>query len=265
MGTAAGMLDLARQQVGYVEGPRNNQTKYGAWSGYNFQPWCGSFVNWCLHFSGTGGEPSVVWTPGGAQSYQRLGRAIPRNGEVRPGDVVFFDWGGSLLASNVDHVGIVEAPLPDGRIQTIEGNTSPSDFGSQSNGGGCYRRIRSRGTIAMFGRPLYAPDPASPWTPPPANVDWAALRRFVAAALRNDLRAVGTVKLGSRGKAVETVQKALNHVSGAALQADGSFGPQTHAAVVAFQKFFRLAGDGVVGPQTKAMLDLCLAKIAAGQ
>jgi hypothetical protein len=264
MGTAKQALDLARLQIGYIEGPRNNETKYGAWSGYNFQPWCGSWTNWILHFSGTTGEPSSVWTPGGAQSYQKLGRWIQRgSADVRPGDLVFFDWGGSTLASKVDHIGIVEAPLPDGRIQTIEGNTSPSDAGSQGNGGGCWRRIRPRGVIAGFGRPNYTPDNSPPWNPS-SNVDWVKLRKFVAAALHNEIAGIVTVKPGMKNGQVAVVQKALNLVTGAALAEDGDFGPSTRAAVVSFQKFFKLSPDGVVGPKTKSMLQVCLAKIRDG-
>jgi hypothetical protein len=265
MGTAQQALDLARQHIGYVEGPRNNETKFGAWSGYNFQPWCGSFVNWIFHNTGTGGEPSVVWTPGGAASYKSKGRLISRNsGDVRPGDVIFFDWGGSQNTGATDHVGLVEAVLPDGRIQTIEGNTSPTDAGSQSNGGGVYRRIRPRGVVVGFGRPNYAADNNNPYNPS-SNVDWGKLRKFIAAALQNELKAVGTLQKGSRGPQVVALQKALNLISGAALVEDGDFGNSTHAAVVAFQKFFKLASDGVVGPQTKTMLLLCLENIKNGK
>jgi hypothetical protein len=261
MGTAAQALDLARQQIGYIEGPRDNETKFGAWSGYNFQPWCGSFVNWIFNFTGTGAEPSVVWTPGGAQAYQKLGRWIPRNSpDVRPGDVVFFDWGGSQLTGAVDHVALVEAPLSDGRIQTIEGNTSPGEGGSQSNGGGCWRRIRPRGVIAGFGRPNYSPDNNSPYNPD-SNVDWAKLRRFIAAGLVNEITPIGTLQQGSTGTQVASLQKALNLIAGTSLTTDGAFGPATKGAVISFQKFFRLGADGVVGPITKNMLLVCLAKI----
>lgn len=264
MGTAAQAIELARQQIGYIEGPRDNETKYGAWSGYNFQPWCGSWTNWILHFSGTTGEPSSVWTPGGAQSYQKLGRWISRNSpDVRPGDIVYFDWGGSQQTSRIDHVALVEAPLPDGRIQTIEGNTSPTDAGSQGNGGGCWRRIRSRGVIVGFGRPNYSADNLSPWNPS-TNVDWPKLRKFIAAGLHKEVGGISLLRQGSKGPQVTTLQNALNLVTGTALSPDGDFGPSTRAAVVSFQKFFRLNSDGVVGPQTKAMLQVCLAKIRDG-
>jgi hypothetical protein len=39
----------------------------------------------------------------------------------QPGDIVIFNWNGSGVP---DHTGIVERVDPDGRIHTIEGNSS---------------------------------------------------------------------------------------------------------------------------------------------
>lgn len=54
---------------------------------------------------------------------------------------------------------------------------------------------------------------------------------------------------GSRGTPVVSLQHLLNH-HGAGLEADGSFGPQTLAAVEAFQRARGLGVDGKVGQQT---------------
>ena len=58
----------------------------------------------------------------------------------------------------------------------------------------------------------------------------------------------GLLQLNDRGPAVAVVQRALG------VPTDGLFGPQTLAAVRAFQKRAGLTVDGIVGPQTRAAL-----------
>ncbi|HEV7778205.1 MAG TPA: peptidoglycan-binding domain-containing protein [Luteibacter sp.] len=60
---------------------------------------------------------------------------------------------------------------------------------------------------------------------------------------------------GARGDTVRTLQGELGQLgytaaNGRALQADGSFGPGTHAAVEAFQRDHHLSADGIVGAKT---------------
>jgi N-acetylmuramoyl-L-alanine amidase len=57
-----------------------------------------------------------------------------------------------------------------------------------------------------------------------------------------------TLKLGSRGSDVKTLQHALS------LAEDGIFGPVTEETVKAFQKEHGLSIDGIVGPNTWAAL-----------
>ena len=78
--------------------------------------------------------------------------------EAEPGDVVIFDWDDSTAAT--DHVGIVEANLGGGVLQTIEGNTSSGAYGSQSAGNGVWRRQRSYG-IAYVIRPAWVENGSS--------------------------------------------------------------------------------------------------------
>jgi hypothetical protein len=42
----------ARTQRGYREGPRKDQTKFGAWYGWNEVPWCAIFVSWVFFQEG---------------------------------------------------------------------------------------------------------------------------------------------------------------------------------------------------------------------
>ena len=64
-----------------------------------------------------------------------------------------------------------------------------------------------------------------------------------------------TIKSGSRGARVRTLQNALialNYLSGSA---DGSYGKKTKAAVVAFQQANSLTADGAAGKKTLAALE----------
>jgi peptidoglycan hydrolase-like protein with peptidoglycan-binding domain len=59
-----------------------------------------------------------------------------------------------------------------------------------------------------------------------------------------------TLSLGASGPAVSELQRALTQAGSSTGGVDGSFGPATRAAVVAFQRARGLSADGVVGPQT---------------
>lgn len=59
-----------------------------------------------------------------------------------------------------------------------------------------------------------------------------------------------TLRIGSRGSAVTTLQSELSRRGYWLGRVDGSFGPLTQQAVWALQKVNRIARDGVVGPVT---------------
>ena len=260
MATADDVLNQARSHIGYTEGP-NNATVFGDRTGYPNQAWCGSFVNVCMIDGGQHGEPSVIYTPSGAAAYRRLGgnRWVERNAPVQPGDIVFYDWGGSTNVGATDHVGLVEAVLPGGQLQTIEGNTSPGAGGSQSNGDGVYRRVRNRNNVVGFGRPAY-----SGQTTPPVNPQEAkAFRQYVAAVLKRDIGMVGLLRPGMSGGNVQILQKAVNLAGGKSLTQDGQYGPATTQAVKDLQRVMKLETDGITGPKTVAALQFLLAQIEA--
>jgi hypothetical protein len=78
-------------------------------------------------------------------------------------DHVTYDFGEGS-GGPYDHVGQVEKVLRLGPvliIRTIEGNTSPSNAGSQSNGGGIYRKTRTvkASSVAFFRVPGECPHP----------------------------------------------------------------------------------------------------------
>jgi hypothetical protein len=67
--------------------------------------------------------------------------------------------------------------------------------------------------------------------------------------------AVATLRLGSRGADVRSLQRSLARLSFLPSSGvDGAFGAQTWHAVVAFQGWNHLQRDGVVGPRTRTAL-----------
>jgi hypothetical protein len=142
MGQRKEFIEIAKAEVGTIEGPKENETKYGAFTKANFQPWCGSFVNWCANQVGLK-IPNCVYTPGGATAFikkdqwEKAEEAIPL-----PGDIVFFDFPSDGV-DRISHVGIVVKDNGDGTVTCIEGNTAPDKKGDQRNGGQVCLKVRA--------------------------------------------------------------------------------------------------------------------------
>jgi peptidoglycan hydrolase-like protein with peptidoglycan-binding domain len=62
------------------------------------------------------------------------------------------------------------------------------------------------------------------------------------------------LKHGSSGDEVRTLQQKLKQL-GFPVEADGKFGPKTHAAVITLQTVFGYDIDGDVGPATQKLVD----------
>ena len=69
-----------------------------------------------------------------------------------------------------------------------------------------------------------------------------------------------TLRKGSRGAAVVTLQKNLNSVMHAGLTADGIFGINTYNALKYFQSRYGLEVDGIYGPASRAKMSEALNK-----
>ena len=163
MSAAKNVLYCARQWIGYSrwDDPEPG-TVFGRWYaelvgdsyfGESGIPYCAMFVSYCLNWAGieAAGLPGA-YVPWILSANSDAGRLVT-NEEAQPGDLVMFDWQGDGVA---DHIGIVEENHADeGWMQTIEGNTSPGSGGSQSNGGGVYRRARNYNSIIEVARPYY--------------------------------------------------------------------------------------------------------------
>jgi hypothetical protein len=168
-GTAERLIEVALAEVGYIEGPKDNETKYGKFAKADFQPWCGSFVNWCGNEAGVK-IPNTVYTPGGAAAFKKAGSWI--DGDVadpEPGDIAYFDFPSDGV-DRISHVGIVVEDNGDGTVWCVEGNTTgEGKKGSQRNGGECCKKLRAykknkKGvmiSIVGFGRPKFGGSAAS--------------------------------------------------------------------------------------------------------
>lgn len=119
------IVALAQRELGQAEFPpgSNDSPRIAqyrqATAGSGVGPWCAYFTSWLGqqagmplgdHGQGFGRVDDVyAWA-------QRVGRAVPNGpgATPRPGDLIVWD----------EHIGVVEGVLPDGRVQTIEGNSS---------------------------------------------------------------------------------------------------------------------------------------------
>jgi len=105
-GSAARLVEVALAEVGTIEGPKDNETKYGKFAKANFQPWCGSFVMWCADQAGVK-VPNTVYTPAGAQAFIKAGAwQMAEVATPEVGDIAYFDFPSDGV-DRISHVGIV--------------------------------------------------------------------------------------------------------------------------------------------------------------
>lgn len=258
MGTPNDVLRIAAGEIGYYapDDPEPG-SKYGRWmadvTGESWLAgpstevwWCMIFVSWVFAQAGVDfpGAPSYN-TDSTLAAARKVGR-VTDAGHAGPGDIVVFDWNFSSAAT--DHVGIVEKNYGT-YLQTIEGNTSGSANGKQSNGNGVWRRTRDYSVVAGVVSPYW--DTASESRPQPGKIDvdgwWGpatvtACQRalgtvadgVVSGQDSRDMAAIGGVpssawRVGSGGS---QMVRALQSKVGAS--ADGYFGPNTCRALQAY-------------------------------
>ncbi len=248
MATRTDVLAVAASQLGVTEDPvGSNRVRYWPEVGQpagstNGWAWCAAFVTWVLLQVGVDLRKPVPW-PYQCQQIMLWAKATGRwkTSNPQPGDLVLYCWDGSGRAA---HIGIHERVV-DGLWQAIEGNTSPTNVGSQSNGGGVYRRVRSRtvilGWVDMTGLLNVAQPPAT--IPPPPPVVTTTPPAYPGRVTRR----------GSVGPRVRTIQRRLR-ARGWRITVDGIYGPRTEEIIRAFQAEKGLAADGIVGPRTWAAL-----------
>ena len=145
MATAEKVLAVACSELGAKESPANsNNVKYNTWyygrevSGKAY-PWCMVFVQWCF---AQAGRPLPYRTASCAAMLSWYRKHQPERvvSLPEPRDIIIYNFG---------HTGIVES-VAAGTITAIEGNTSAGESGSQSNGGGVFRRTRKKALVTAY-------------------------------------------------------------------------------------------------------------------
>jgi hypothetical protein len=249
-GSVDAIIEIAKKELGTIEGPKDNETKYGAWMKVNFQPWCQSFVSWCAHTAGVAKFPKSASTVAASDEFKKQGRwADARNDDPTPGDWIYFDFPDDGV-NRISHVGLCIKNNGDGTIQVIEGNTSGTAKGDQRNGGMCVEKTRAYvknkkgilNAVVGWGRPVYAGEENAPLLSKAGVVTEAAAP--AAKAKKAAPAAFKPLKNGSKGPAVKTVQTILG------IKADGSYGPGTAKSVQDFQKKSNLPVTGIVDQTT---------------
>lgn len=142
-------LSAAIGEIGTTESPKNsNNVKYNTWyygkevSGTAY-PWCMAFVQWCFDKAGKK-LPYKTVSCSELLKWYKLKQPDKLTYKPQSNDIVIYNFG---------HTGILEKDNLDGTITVIEGNTSANEKGSQSNGGGVFRRKRDKSLVSGYIRP----------------------------------------------------------------------------------------------------------------
>jgi surface antigen len=252
-GSLQAIIEVAKKEIGTIEGPKDNETKYGKWTGMNFQPWCQSFVSWCAFTSGLDAKkyPKSASTVAASDWFKKNNRwADARNDDPTPGDWIYFDFPDDGV-NRISHVGICIKNNGDGTIQVIEGNTSGTSKGDQRNGGMCVEKTRAYvknnkkkllNGVVGWGRPVYVGEENASLLSKAGTVSKAAVP--AAKVKKTAPAAFKPLKNGSKGSSVKNVQTLLK------LKSDGAFGPATEKAVKDFQTKKQLPATGIVDQAT---------------
>lgn len=139
MVTRANIINAARGEIGYSRWADDHPgSKYGRWYaettgspsfGASGVPYCDMFISWVLSQAGINWLSAYV--PGREAQARERGALIDK-WDIRPGDLVTFDWDGDGVS---DHIGVATTAPYGTKIDSIEGNTSWGYTGSQGDGG----------------------------------------------------------------------------------------------------------------------------------
>ena len=217
------ILKILEAEVGYVEG-KNNDNKYGKDYGWNNVAYCVIFMWWAFkeagasdYFCGGTKQASCTKVKEWAQAHNCW---VTK--DYKPGDLLLFNFNGK---NTPKHIGFL-VEVKNGIYYTIEGNTSPSDSGSQENGDGVWNKQRKLSSIVGAYRPNYAGVPSTS-------------KKYTKPKYKN-IANLYKLEKGHTGDAVVALQTLLNLRMNAGLVVDGDFGGATEKALNQFIEKYHL-------------------------
>lgn len=217
------ILKILEAEVGYVEG-KNNDNKYGKDYGWNNVAYCVIFMWWAFkeagasdYFCGGTKQASCTKVKEWAQAHNCW---VTK--DYKPGDLLLFNFNGK---NTPKHIGFL-VEVKNGVYYTIEGNTSPSNSGSQENGDGVWNKQRKLSSIVGAYRPNYAGVPST------SKNDTKPKYKNIAGLYK--------LEKGHTGDAVVALQTLLNLRMNAGLVVDGNFGEATEKALNQFIEKYHL-------------------------
>ena len=217
------ILQVLEKEVGYKEG-KNNDNKYGKDYGCNNVPYCVIFMWWAFkeagaseYFCGGTKQASCTKVKEWAQAHNCW---VTK--DYKPGDLLLFNFNGK---NTPKHIGFL-VEVKNGVYYTIEGNTSPSNRGSQENGDGVWNKQRKLSSIVGAYRPNYAGVPSTS-------------KKYTEPKYKN-IANLYKLEKGHTGDAVVALQTLLNLRMNAGLVVDGDFGRATEKALNQFIEKYHL-------------------------
>lgn len=157
------ICQAARSQIG-ITANKSNNCKYNEEylavnnSGNLNDPWCCKFVWWVFRHAGAselfyGGKACASCTT--TMNYYKNNNQMVSFSDAQPGDLIFFNWKHNSKTI-AQHIGIAIGSAANGKISTVEGNTTkPGTSGDESNGHGVWMKERKEADIVGIARPKY--------------------------------------------------------------------------------------------------------------
>ncbi len=150
------IIDFAKSLVGVKESPKgSNKVIFNEWYGNGAikgkWAWCGTFISYVYYFAGCALEKidtieGFHYVPSAQNHFRRTKQNVLKPNQ---GDIIFYDFNGGLP----DHCGIFYKWVTKDKFLAIEGNTSPDEKGSQSNGGQVCIKLRHIKSVTSFASP----------------------------------------------------------------------------------------------------------------